>query len=152
MTDAYNLLEINGYCRHLKRLLVTYLHNLYFSCDSETWTSWWFMADWSGTTFLHEYGYRHSHLIMIYSGLLGKYNATISWFWTLNPIRLVLLSIDYIIKVTLKHYRFRLLIIGSICCVCCGDLYKSPLWRLQRSWSRVTLGCARATKGIGPLL
>ena len=39
----------------------------------------------------------------------------------------------------------------SICCVCCGDLHKLPLWRLQRRWSLVTLGCTWALKGIWPL-
>ena len=40
-----------------------------------------------------------------------------------------------------------LLIMRSICCVCCGDLHKLHLWKLQRWWSLVTLGCTRAPKG-----
>ena len=42
-------------------------------------------------------------------------------------------------------------IIGSMCSVFCGDLNKLPLWKLQRWWSLATLGCTRASKGIGLL-
>ena len=38
--------------------------------------------------------------------------------------------------------------IGSICSLCCGDLHKLPLWRLQRWWSLVTLGGTQGPKEI----
>ena len=40
----------------------------------------------------------------------------------------------------------------SICCVCCGDLHKLSLWKLQMWWSLVMLGCTWAPKGIRPLV
>ena len=39
-----------------------------------------------------------------------------------------------------------------ICCVCFGDFHKLPLWKLQRWWSLVTLGCTQAPRGIWPLV
>ena len=91
----------------------------------------------------------------------------ILWTWNAwRSIKAIIHSIDFkqIINVKLPlqwHFTIAkvsnitnslLFIKGSICNVCCGDLYKSPLWRLQSWWSLVTLGCTQAPKGIEPLV
>ena len=39
----------------------------------------------------------------------------------------------------------------SICCIRYGNLHKQPLWKFQRWWSLVVLGCTRPPKGMWSL-
>ena len=60
---------------------------------------------------------------------------------------------DWTMNISANAHGKRTVSIGSLCCVCCGDLHKLPfLWRHQRWWSLVTLGCTQVPNGIGPLV